>query len=91
MTASFVFLGVVGLGSISLLCLQQYRLMRRIYSVQPWRSKMDDDVKLEVTRLQLITALKQWEVDAKANGWPERLDEKRHADSADYLIGLLKA
>ena len=45
--------------------------------------------KIEITRSSLIEALRQWDADAKDNGWSERDDDERFADSADYLIGLL--
>jgi hypothetical protein len=44
---------------------------------------------IEITRSKLIAALAQWEADSKANNWPERADEERHADNADYLLELM--
>jgi hypothetical protein len=46
--------------------------------------------QIAVTRSELAKALKQWETDAKANGWAERSDDARHADNADYLIHTIR-
>ncbi len=43
------------------------------------------DYRFECSRQELIAALKQWDVDAPANGWTARTDDERFADTADYL------
>lgn len=45
---------------------------------------------VEITRTELAAALKQWEIDSKANGWTERDDAERHVDAADYLIHTIR-
>lgn len=42
------------------------------------------------TRSQLTAAFAAWAADAKAGQWPERTDEDRHADNADFLIVKLQ-
>lgn len=49
---------------------------------------MDDEVK--VTRADIEAALRQWETDAESGKWPDRTDDARYRDNADYLFGLLK-
>lgn len=46
---------------------------------------------IEITRSQLISALAQWEAESQQNEWPKRTDDERHADSADYLLRLMRA
>jgi hypothetical protein len=47
------------------------------------------ECEITITREQLATALETWERDAREGSWPERTDEQRHADNADYLFGVL--
>ena len=42
-----------------------------------------------ITRDQLASALARWEQESRAENWPERADEQRHADNADYLLALI--
>lgn len=49
---------------------------------------MEEEVT--ATRSSLEAAFRRWEEQAKAEGWPERTDEQRHADNADFMFGLLK-
>lgn len=44
---------------------------------------------ITITREQLAEALATWEREAAAGQWPDRTDDQRHADNADYLFGLL--
>lgn len=45
---------------------------------------------ITISRDQLASALRQWDNDAKENAWPDRSDDDRHRDNADYLFGLLQ-
>lgn len=49
------------------------------------------EATIEITRSQLIAALKQWEADASAEDWPARTDDERYADTADYLLAQMGA
>ncbi|MEL6707639.1 MAG: hypothetical protein AAFP79_05105 [Pseudomonadota bacterium] len=44
---------------------------------------------ITITKLDLEDALKRWSEEAAANKWPERDDETRHNDNAEYLWSLL--
>lgn len=44
----------------------------------------------KVTRTALAAALEQWEKAAKEEGWPDRSDDGRHLDNADYLLDLIE-
>lgn len=47
--------------------------------------------EITITRGSLIAALRKWDEDAKGENWPERTDDQRFADSADYLLDAMKA
>lgn len=41
-----------------------------------------------ISKAELTEALRQWEADAAANNWPDRTDDARFADNADYIFRL---
>lgn len=49
---------------------------------------MDEEIK--ITRADLERAIRKWDEKSRAEAWPDRADDGRHADNADYLFGLLK-
>jgi len=50
---------------------------------------MEDEIT--ITRGSLIAALRKWGDESQAGDWPQRADDRRFADTADYLIGMMRA
>lgn len=47
------------------------------------------DATVTVSRADLEKALRTWDKEAAEHGFPERADDGRFADSADYLFNML--
>lgn len=45
---------------------------------------------INITRSDLEQALRAWEAESTAGEWPERSDDERFRDNADYLFAKLK-
>lgn len=45
---------------------------------------------ISITRTQLAEALREWDEEAKREGWPRRLDSERFSDTADFLFEKLQ-
>lgn len=46
--------------------------------------------QITVTKAELADALRRWDAEAEKAGWPERKDDERFADNADYLMDLIE-
>lgn len=46
---------------------------------------------ISVSKADLAAALKSWDAEAKAATWPDRTDEARFSETADYLMDKVEA